>query len=924
MGNRQVETVPIEVEPQQIFEEQNHEAEMLFNKGLEAFQSGRYQESLEYFNLAIDIEQDNHATWYNKGICLSSLGRDEEAIAAFDRAINIEQDNYATWYNKGFCLGKLGRDEEAIVAYDRVINIKPDYDATWYNKGVSLGNLGRYEESLTAFDHAINIKSDDDMAWYNKALSLSNLKRDEEAISAYDCAINIKPDYDAAWGNKGLSLAKLGKYEEAIAAYDCAINIKPNYDAAWGNKGLSLAKLGRYEEAIAAYDYAINIKPDHDVVWGNKGVCLCDNLGRYEEAIYSFDRAISINKGNNWKAWVNRGIAASKSDGKGKELFGQYLPPEMQNPVLDRRGYEGKIACCQEGLKYVNQTTELEGWGRLHQSIGNAHYLHGQRQKDRFSFWRKAVISYETALETLTATPKLETAHLETLQDLIRVLLALDETEKAESLLRKGTDFLNERLATKTGRNQERFERQFRSRFNELTVSLYVQKGNLTEALELAEKDKNAFLRDGLLANTTEPSPTYPQMRDFLHQHNHTSIIYWHLSDNALTTFLLIPNSSEIKSLSIESNVAQINALKDWIASWQKDYNSYSGKAKKSEPEAANEPKKLAKDKNHPWRVQMEDRLGSLKNILRIADIEELLNESDCTQLLLIPHRDLHLFPLDSLFDRKYTISYLPSIQVGINLHQHSKPDYKHLLSIENPDSTIKLADGNEQSFPKLTAAEAESELICQMYAKFSQPTRKHKDETTLTEVTTQLTIDYPKPHTVFHFTGHGYYDFFNPLNSALALSQGDRFTLREIGNLDLRNYQLACLSACETAIADNQSITKEYIGIISAFMYSGVANVVSTLWTVESISSAILMVEFHRHYLAGETAATALVTAKNWLRNATSTELQDWYDKKIEELPDKHSLKSLLRRQRNKLSTMEPQPFKHPYYWAAFTISGL
>ena len=81
---------------------------------------------------------------------------------------------------------------------------------------------------------------------------------------------------------------------------------------------------------------------------------------------------------------------------------------------------------------------------------------------------------------------------------------------------------------------------------------------------------------------------------------------------------------------------------------------------------------------------------------------------------------------------------------------------------------------------------------------------------------------------------------------------------------------------------------------------------------------------KLHRHYLAGETAAIALATAKNWLCNATNAEIQDWYDKQIEGLPDKHSLKSLLRRQRNKLSTMEPQPFKHPYYWAAFTISGL
>jgi tetratricopeptide (TPR) repeat protein len=991
MGNRQVETVTV-VEPQQVFEKQNDEAEILFYKGVEAYEAARYQESLEYFNHAIAIKSDYYIAWYGKGVSLSRLSRYEEAISAYDRAINIKPDGDMVWFSKGISLYNLGRYGEAISAYDRAIAIKPDGDMVWVNKGISLYNLGRYEEAISAYDRAINIKPDDIDAWFNKGVSLDKLGRYEEVISAYDCAIgirpdfheawngkgaclcdnlgryeeaitafdhaiNIKSDYAHAWSNKGIALCQFGRYEEAIAASDRAIDIEPNFYGAWFNKGTSLAKLGRYEEAIAAYDRAISIKPDkHEAwymrgsslldlgryeeaiaafdhainiksnyayAWSNKGISLY-KLGRDEEAIVAYDRAISITKGNYWQAWVNRGIAASKSDDKGKDailkLFGQYLPPEMQNPALDRRGYEGQIACCLEGLKYVNQTTEPEGCGRLHQSMGDAHYSHGRRQKDRFSFWRKAIISYETALETLTATPKLETAHLETLQDLIRVLLALDETEKAEGLLRKGTDFLNERLTTKTGGNKERFEKQFRPRFNELTVGLYIQQGKLIEAIEIAEKDKNAFLRDGLLADTTEPSPDYSQMCAFLKQKPNTAIIYWHLSDNALTTFILAPNALSEITLNLlptptteNATITQRNQLTDWMTAWQNDYADYGGKKTKSESQ---ETKPQAKGENHPWRVQMEERLANLKNILRITDIETSLADSPhCTQLLLIP--------LDSLFDSKYTIAYLPSIQVGIKLLNQPKPNYKRLLSIENPDSSITLEDGTTQNLPKLTAAEAESELICRIYG---ESTRRAKAETTLAEVTAQLTATTPQPHTIFHFTGHGYYDFFSPINSALALSGSDRLTLKAIGNLDLSSYQLACLCACETAIAGNQSITKEYIGIISAFMYSGVANVVSTLWTVESISSALLMIEFHRCYVEeGESADVALASAKHWLRSATNEDLRKWYNQQIDNLPRNHSLILWLRDRHDELSeSTDSQPYHHPYHWSAFTITGL
>ena len=831
-------------------------------------------------------------------------------------------------YQKGFLELQMGKYHEALDYFDRAININLDYDEAWHRRGCLLcDDLGRYEEAIASFDRAIQINPDYDKFWDNKGVALSKAGRHEEALSCYDRAITINPDNYKSLYKKGSSLLYLERYEEALEYYNRGISINTDYVDIWNSKGFSLHNLGRYEEALESYNRAIIIDPDHYFALGNKANSLY-SLMRYEESIEFYDRLLALQKGDYWKAWINRSSSALQSDCIGKELrlkvFGQFLPLEMQNPALDQRGYKGQLACCNEGLKYINKETEPEGWGQLHKAIGKAHYSHSKTQPNPFPFWHKAIISYENALKSLT--PKFETAHLETLQEYIRVLLVLRETEKAEGLLRKGADFLEARLNQKSGRIRELFERKFRAYFNELTVSLYIQQGKQTEALEIAEKDKNAFLRDGLLANTTEPSPDYSQMCAFLNQKPNTAIIYWHLSDNTLTTFILAPNASSEITLNLlptptteNATLTQRNQLTDWMTAWQNDYADYGGKKTKSEPQ---ETKPQPKGENHPWRVQMEERLATLKTILRITDIETALADSlHCTQLLLIPHRDLHLYPLDSLFDPKYTIAYLPNIQVGIKLLNQPKPNYKRLLSIENPDSSITLEDGTKQNLPKLTAAEAESELICRIYG---ESTRRAKAETTLAEVTAQLTASTPQPHTIFHFTGHGYYDFFSPINSALALSGSDRLTLKAIGKLDLSSYQLACLCACETAIAGNQTITKEYIGIVSAFMYSGVANVVSTLWTVESISSALLMIEFHRRYVAGESANVALAAAKHWLSNATNQDLSSWYQQQIDNLPDDHSLIVLLSRHRNKLSTMEPQPYKHPYFWAAFTLTGL
>jgi CHAT domain-containing protein/Flp pilus assembly protein TadD len=892
------------------------------------------------------------------------------------------------------------------------------------NKGVALNNLGRYEEAIASYDNALKIKPDDHYVWNGRGLALNNLGRYEEEIASYDNALKIKPDDYLAWVNRGAALWRSGRYEEAIASYDSALKIKPDYYLAWIGRGLALSDLGRLEEAIASRDNALKFKPDDYETWYNRGLALA-NLGRLEEAIASYDRALTLTRGKYWQDWAGRSNAVAQLVKKRTFLI-HSLPLAMQHPDLEKPGYSGQLACLREGLKYVERISDLEGWGQLHRRTGLAHYDYARGQKHPAYFWRQAVPCYQAALEALTED-QFPTAHLQTLQDLIRVLTALHDSETAQTLLRKGTDLLERLLSQKTGAAKDQFERQFRPAFNELTVVLAVQTGDWPIALEIAEQDKNALLRQGLLSNQPAQSPDYGQMQTFLQQQPHTAILYWHLSANALTTFLLTGDQVE----AITSDFSQLIALENWIKTWKEDYptdkkktsenptkfpqNSsksglippnppskggnraevqdvsivFSGKTviiqNKRESEASNSvinnspqtstpplsreadvnnsiidnspqtstpplsreadgnnsiidnssqtstppflrgagginPQNETEGINSTWRDRLDQSLKTLKNLLSIPEIETKLAQfPQINRLILIPHRDLHLFPLDSLFTNQYTISYLPSIQVGINLLAHPTNPENRLLSIENPDSIQTNDDGTITKFPPLTAAEAESELICSLYP---QTTRRHKSQTTLPQVTAQLN----QPHSVLHFTGHGYYNFKQPLQSALALSQADRLTLNEIIKLDLSTYDLACLCACETAIAGNQTITTEYIGIVSAFLYAGVAKVVSTLWTVESVASAVLMVEFHHRRLTGKPENQALSEAKHWLRTASVSELSRWYQQQMDALPDDHSLRPWLCDRLDELATMKSDsiPYENPYFWAAFTLTGL
>jgi CHAT domain-containing protein len=182
-----------------------------------------------------------------------------------------------------------------------------------------------------------------------------------------------------------------------------------------------------------------------------------------------------------------------------------------------------------------------------------------------------------------------------------------------------------------------------------------------------------------------------------------------------------------------------------------------------------------------------------------------------------------------------------------------------------------------------------------------------------------------PTPHQVFHFTGHGAYNSTNPVQSCLFLHGTDQLTLGDIVRLDFSSYYLICLAACETAVTGDQTITDEYVGLVSAFLKAGATYIISTLWTVESAATAFLMVEFYQQLQAGTPPVAALKVAQTWLQSATSDQLIDWVNIVIPSLSQQRALQLILEDRRDWLNTLDNPnpPYSDPYYWAAFTISG-
>ncbi|MGK7877330.1 MAG: tetratricopeptide repeat protein [Xenococcaceae cyanobacterium] len=989
----------------------------------------QYEEAIASFDQALKLKPDLLEAWGNRGNALENLGRKEEALASYDQVLKLKPDDHQAWGNRGNALGNLGRKEEALVSYDQALKLKPDYHQAWFNRGNALDDLGRTEEALASFDQALKVKPDFHEAWCNRGWALDNLGRTEEALASFDQALKVKPDFHEAWNSRGIALGNLGRYEEALASFDQALKVKPDFHEAWGNRGLALDHLGCYEEALASFDQVLKLKPDNHVAWVNRGLAAEGSSG-YDpylqqqfvglfrlEASNAPQQLITTDQDRCLTQFQTSLIASTTqlqadfanldapqliaqiqqpSPPELSQLIQQPPPPQLialiqqplsetvakqleqdsfshpprLNPHLNQRGYEGQLASYQAELdKAIRKDTHPQGWGSLHHRIGQAHYFRGQRDANPSSFWHKAKASYKTALQTLKP-PKFEELHLEVLRDLIRVLLDLREIDEARELQRQGVDLLRRMLADPKRTQRNKRELVFKSAvFDQLTVDLVLQSGNILEALTLAETGKNTCLR-WLLDTGEIPMVTYAQIQQLLNSTTAVgsipfwliyffrwavesglyslmrytlskmgcspAVIYWHLSPSALTGFVILPD--EPAPIVVESKLAeaqvnkreeqrpasllQVLAWEKWLSDWNQQYEAYNSPKGRKKTAKAGKGRK----KEHSWRTEMEQRLESLKQILNVPAIEQCLDKHAIENLILIPHRDLHRFPLPYLFDN-FTCTHLPSAGYYLSKHQPHKEkrtggdfysQLSPLLIVENPKSTPQINDKAKFLAP-LPFAEVEAALICQM---FPDNTRIENQAATYTQLQQALT----QPHQVFHFTGHGAYNSNNPVQSCLFLSGTDRFNLRDIIGLDLRDYQLVNLAACETAVTGDQTITDEYVGLVSAFLKAGVTYIISTLWTVESAASTLLMVEFYQQLQGGKPPAAALKTAQTWLKNATCDQLIKWLDAAILKLREYPALSLVLEDQRDLIATMEntAQPYRHPYYWAAFTIFGV
>jgi CHAT domain-containing protein len=175
-----------------------------------------------------------------------------------------------------------------------------------------------------------------------------------------------------------------------------------------------------------------------------------------------------------------------------------------------------------------------------------------------------------------------------------------------------------------------------------------------------------------------------------------------------------------------------------------------------------------------------------------------------------------------------------------------------------------------------LKCAQDEAETIAKDFPKAKVLVRKEATKTAFTSLGPQFSH--------IHFATHGRFDPDQPLQSGLLLAKDGRsngfLSLGELYSLRLQ-ADLVTLSACETGLGKVRN-GDDVVGLTRGFLYAGSNTIVASLWEVDDQATSYLMQQFYADLKTnnkGEALRQAQLAAR--------------------------------------------KKFNHPFYWAAFQLTG-
>ncbi|MEM7133663.1 MAG: CHAT domain-containing protein [Chloroflexota bacterium] len=774
---------------------------------------------------------------------------------------------------------QLGNLDDALVHYDIVATIAPSLNRPDIESDAQtcLGNIyfaqGNVEDASLAFYESLHI-----IRTAKEAELEASTSQNVEQISYQNALMRNEA---AALGNLGRVHYYLGDIEEAKRHHEQAIELcqevghRRGEGRQLGSLGSLLISLGKYDQAEEKLQEALTIAEEYnDSAHQYKQLARLGNLAQAKA-----NQAKDVKRATIELTMAERRYLAAKdlahehknARGKGEQLI------NIGRILFQQQLYKEACQCYQQALKLTIGIQSVQ-W-RVRYALGNLYMIVGQID-DAFNDYQEAI--------------------------------QIVENQRYQLHIESRTQFWQEKSA-----------------LYKAMVLCCLQLGMWWEALAYTELAKTRYLADMMQegkSSDKKPLSVHDTIRTIKNTLNsllpESAIIVFNVTRDETVIFVALPetpksNKQELDNQWYVAGNLYVKRVQGFGDRGLKDLLIFTD-------DATNKIGGYLGDYYDPdieWNDTLEDTIIVLSQKL-LSHVWPLLNQISVQQIIFIPNLELSLLPLHACFQteevdnfrfiERFEVIYIPSFyMLGQCMDSGNKRIDKpsRLLAISDPTSNLIYGD-LEVNLIK--------EHVVDAHVLENNPVH---------QPTSDFVFDSAYRYNLLHFSCHGYFNLSQVHDSFLQLFP-ENLTLNDLlrERLHLPNTWLVVMSACETGLVMPNDLADEYISFPAGILLAGVPTVISTLWGVDEYATALLMNRFYENLCDDLSIGESLVEAQMWLCNlsaASAVQLTEnfcrVYQKKDKKI---YSICEKMRQYLSKQATTA-KPFAHPYYWAAFVITG-
>lgn len=414
------------------------------NLGNKAFTEEKFEEALDYFTKAIELNPNDHVFYSNRSGCYASLKNYQEALNDANKCISIKPDWAKGYTRKGLAQFYLNDYDGAIQTYEGALQIDPnnqqlktDLARAQDAKNKKAGPMGADPFTQQLFAGLLkNPKTRDllkDPAFMQKLSMLqsnpammSTLLQDPQMQMAFGAMFggegeegnpfaggfpgageeehvhgeNCSHDHGPPPGH-GQKMEEEPKKEEPKPAHKPSEPVsEPEQEKQKGNEAYIKKE---FETALIHYNKAIELNPLELIYYNNKAAVYIEQKN-FKEALNTVDHALKIMEENHIndyqkkaKLFARKGtiLASLENFDESIKFLEKSLMEDMNQKVKDEKRRVEKLKKDTEEQRYINP--EL---GEKERELGNELFKQGK--------WPEALKHYE---EAIRRNPKDVKAH---------------------------------------------------------------------------------------------------------------------------------------------------------------------------------------------------------------------------------------------------------------------------------------------------------------------------------------------------------------------------------------------------------------------------------------------------------------------------------------------------------------------------------